>query len=200
MSFFSLSLGGAVVMALFCAGCAETPAACPPSLVLEHAIDSDAFVKLRSDGPVRFSQVDDRLFRGGQPSAEQLADLKALGVRTVISFRNEDPVAARKERAAAERLGMRFLHFPFSSLDRLRPEFIDRVMAALDDPQNGVVYVHCRVGRDRTSLMVALHLVRHHGWQAGRAWQKAALDYGHVPYLWFRNLSWSFQHGTASSG
>jgi uncharacterized protein (TIGR01244 family) len=183
-------------LALAFLGCAAHPhRPCPATLALSSPTSAESFARLREHGPVRFSQVDERLFRGGQPSRADLAELRALGVKTVISLRNEDPLATRAEAAAAAELGLRFLHFPFSAAFTVSPELVDRVMGAIAAPENGVVYVHCKVGRDRTSLMVALHLVRHRGWVPEQAWQRAALDYGHVPSFLYRKLAAAFARG-----
>jgi protein tyrosine phosphatase (PTP) superfamily phosphohydrolase (DUF442 family) len=74
----------------------------------------EIFQKLRESPELyRFSYVDEHLLRGGQPSLAQMADLKALGVTTIISLRKENAGITSVERAEAQRLGMKFLHFPF---------------------------------------------------------------------------------------
>ena len=147
------------------------------------------FDKLRGDqGPVRFSQVNERLYRGGQPSDAQLEDLKALGVTTIISLRKEDRDVTRAEENAARRLGMRFLHFPFYGIFGASRSFLERVLAELRSSENGVIYIHCKRGRDRTSVLVALHLVIDRGWTPEDAWQQAVLDYGYKPTFWYRRL------------
>jgi hypothetical protein len=55
----------------------------------------------------RFARVSDRLFRGSQPDARALEQLKALGVNTVVSLRKD-----ASERGQVESLGMRFVHMP----------------------------------------------------------------------------------------
>ena len=78
----------------------------------------------------------------------------------------------------------------------MKPAVILRVLETLRDPASGKVYIHCHIGRDRTSLMVALHLVMNRGWVPKVAWQRAALDYGHQPTYWFRALSSAFERTT----
>jgi protein tyrosine/serine phosphatase len=88
---------------------------------------------------------------------------------------------------------MRVVRRPFSALiapgDGFLRQVLDEVRAAEKD---GPVYVHCRAGRDRTSLIVALYRVWQQGWTAATAWQKEALDFGHGRMLFFRALDRAF--------
>jgi len=154
----------------------------------------DAYASLRSvRGPTRFQQVGPQLYRGGQPTAAHLLALRALGVHTIINLR-DTPGAVATERADAERLGLRFLNFPFSGLSNPDPKQLREINAALIDPTNGSVYVHCREGRDRTSLVVALYRVWHDGWPPEMAWHHEADDYGHGGWrhFFFRKLDRAF--------
>jgi protein tyrosine/serine phosphatase len=148
--------------------------------------------------PVRFAQVGPRLYRGGQPSEAQLAELYARGVRTVICLRSEHDVVAN-ESAAAGRLGMRFLNFGFSGFHDPDPALLHKIVAAMQDGGDGAVYVHCRAGRDRTSLVVALYRVWVDAWAPGEAWRREADDYGHGgwQHWFFRKLDRAFYRLTA---
>src|SRR6266481_7742549 len=67
--------------------------------------------KLKLAGVPRAGKISDVLFRGAQPSAQGLAELKKLGITTVVDLRgNRGPVAA--ERRQVESLGMRFIDIP----------------------------------------------------------------------------------------
>jgi tyrosine-protein phosphatase SIW14 len=170
----------AIVGALAVVGCAHAPSA--------------------TTMPVRFAQVGPRLYRGGQPDAAQLAELYARGVRTVISLRQERDVVAG-EAAAAERLGMRFLNFGFSGFADPDPALLRTIVDAMRASGDGAVYVHCRAGRDRTSLVVALYRVWVEAWTPGDAWRLEADDFGHGgwQHWWFRRLDRAFQRLTSPS-
>jgi protein tyrosine/serine phosphatase len=153
-----------------------------------------AYAALRSpDGPTRFAQVTPQLYRGGQPSRDQLALLRDLGVRTVINLR-DTPGAVASERAQAEALGLTFRNFPFSGLSRPDPDQLRAIVAAMQQPGDGAVYVHCHQGRDRTSLVVALYRVWVDHWDAQTAWQREADDFGHGGWrhVFFRKLDQAF--------
>src|SRR6202171_4886130 len=67
--------------------------------------------KLNLAGVPRAGKVSDVLFRGAQPSEQGLAELRKLGVTTVVDLRgNRGPVAS--ERRQVESLGMRFIDIP----------------------------------------------------------------------------------------
>jgi protein tyrosine/serine phosphatase len=151
--------------------------------------------------PVRFAQVGPRLYRGGQPSVAQLADLYARGVRTIISLRQESDVVAN-EAAAAERLGMRFVNFGFSGFHDPDPTLLRKIVEAMRAPgDDGAVYVHCRAGRDRTSLVVALYRVWVDAWAPDEAWRREADAFGHGgwQHVFFRKLDRAFQRLTAAA-
>ena len=194
LEYGSLAL---LVATLLLLGCRSAPEPVwPESLSNETFAPTPEFLQLRRTGPTRFSQVDDRLYRGGQPTDAQLDALKAFGVDTILSLRDEGTGRTAAERRHAEEIGLRFVHVPFSALSPVKPEVIDRVLATLRDPASGKVYIHCHIGRDRTSLMVALHLAVNRGWEPNLAWQRAVLDYGHRPTFWFRSLSAAFYRTT----
>ena len=158
----------------------------------------EIFQKLRESPELyRFSYVDAHLLRGGQPSIAQLADLKALGVTTIISLRKENAEITMAERAEAERLGLKFLHFPFYGIFGASRSFIESILKEMRDPANGMVYVHCQRGRDRSSLLVALHLVIDHAWDPELAWRQAVLEFGHEPTFFYRRMRTVFERMVA---
>jgi protein tyrosine phosphatase (PTP) superfamily phosphohydrolase (DUF442 family) len=193
-----------LVFVVALAGCAASAYSAAPersSLLPPDGAVRDTFAWLRSQrGPTRFQQVAPALYRGGQPTAAQLAALHALGVRTIVDLRNTASAVAN-ERAEADRLGLRFLSFPFSGLAKPDPAQLRAIVAALADPANGAVYVHCQQGRDRTSLVVALYRVWHDGWSPELAWQREADDYGHGGWrhIFFRKLDRAFVTLTGAS-
>jgi hypothetical protein len=96
------------------------------------------------------------------------------------------------ERAEASRLGIKFAHFPFYGIFGAKHTFVARVLEEIRDPANSIVYLHCQRGRDRTSLLVALHLVIDHAWDPERAWQEGVLDYGFRATFWYRRIRYVF--------
>lgn len=125
---------------------------------------------------VNFRKVDDRLYRGGQPSPGSMAALRALGVRTVVNLRYEDAVVAAEE-AEARTAGLRYVNIPMYGLLRPKQEQIERILALVDDPESAPVFVHCKAGHDRTGAVVACYRVARTKWTAEQAIREA-LDLG----------------------
>jgi len=151
-----------------------------------------AFQSLRKSGPDRFSQVTPTLYRGGQPTEADLVRLGLLGVNTVLNLRREERRVRRAEANEVTRLGMRFFSFPYYGVFGGSGSFFTRILDAMRNPEHGVVYVHCRHGRDRTSLAIALHLVVDQGWSPDLAWKRAAIEYGHKPTFWYSEMRGNF--------
>ena len=190
-----------VVAAIVVAGCGTYSAAPRRLSVVEPGTKSDAFQRLQSRrGPTRFAQVTPTLYRGGEPNDEQMAQLSALGVRTIIDLRNR-PIEVAAEAASARKVGIQALNFPFSGLSEPDPAILQRAVAAIESAPPGAVYVHCQQGRDRTSLIVALYRVWVQGWKPTIAWRSDALDFGHggVRAIFFRKLDRTFTRLTATT-
>lgn len=136
-----------------------------------------------------FHRVSERLYRGAQPREGGLRKLSALGVNTVINLREED-ARERVEAREAREAGLRYFNVPLGRLGRPDDEKVERLLALLDAPENGVVFVHCAKGEDRTGTIVALYRISRGGWTSARAkkeanehgmkfWQHAMKDYIH---------------------
>jgi protein tyrosine/serine phosphatase len=172
--------------------CSGRYVAAPPQTVLLQSDASKAYHQLRSShGPTRFAQVDDRLYRGGQPSRAQVKLLHQLGVRTIVSLKGED-AAGRAEEAAASALGMKFVRVAFSAFSQPEGDFVRGVVDAVKNAPPGAVYVHCAAGRDRTSLIVALYRVWVNKWKPDDAWKREAVEYGHGGFF-FRGMGAAYQ-------
>jgi tyrosine-protein phosphatase SIW14 len=121
--------------------------------------------RLKGNGIPRFGQVSENLYRGGQPSAEGLQELHKMGIRVVFDLRGSP---SQTERAAAVRLGMQYIsisaHCPFPS-DKPWARFLE----AIRDNRGKKVFVHCRLGDDRTGLAVAVYRMADEGWSADEA-------------------------------
>jgi protein tyrosine/serine phosphatase len=190
-----------LTLATWLLGCAgQSPHSRSTAMARQPGAADDPLQALSSpSGPLRFARVSARLYRGGQPSADHLLQLRALGVRTVIDLRGEDPAARSAEEAAADRLGLTFYSVPFSGTRTPDEALLRRIVATMADGQDGAVYVHCQRGRDRTSLAVALYRVWIDGWAPERAWQLEARDYGYRGWLFLRPLERAFRRLTRVS-
>ena len=91
---------------------------------------------------------------GGQPSAEDLARLRAQGFAAVVNLRTEgeadQPLSPSAEGDAAAAAGLAYDHIPVS-LAALDAGQVDRLRAAID-AAHGPVYVHCGAGERACAL------------------------------------------------
>jgi protein tyrosine/serine phosphatase len=103
-------------------------------------------------------QVTTNLYRGAQPTAEGMAHLKAMGIKTVINLR---AFHSDKDRVAGTGLkSVRFETEPWHGDE----EDVVRFLKVVSDTNNLPAFVHCERGADRTGMMCAMYRVVVCGW------------------------------------
>ena len=119
-----------------------------------------------------FHQVNETLFRGGQPQPGGLKKLSELGIKTVINLRgaSED---TRNEQTEAEASGMRYFNIPMSALGRPTDEQVERALAVIESRENWPVFIHCQRGADRTGVIIAVYRILRDQWTAEQAIDEA---------------------------
>jgi protein tyrosine phosphatase (PTP) superfamily phosphohydrolase (DUF442 family) len=114
-------------------------------------------------GVPNFGEVTPRLYRGGQPSREGFKNLAAMGVQIVV-----DSNRSSGDEKLLKGLGIQYVtlpwHCPFPK-DKIFAEFLQLMR---DNPDKKV-FVHCRLGDDRTGMMVASYRMGAQGWSAEEA-------------------------------
>lgn len=130
----------------------------------------DVIAKQPLDLP-NFFMVNRGLLRGGQPTAQGVRLLKAAGVRSVINLRTED-IPIQRERDMVEGSGMKFISMPTYLVEEPTLEQFKHFIAAVQNPANQPVYVHCQQGRDRTGTMIGAYRVACNGWKADAAFSE----------------------------
>ena len=120
----------------------------------------------------RFQQVNEKLYRGGQPNAGGLNRLRDLGINTVINLRGAS-ARTRAEEAEARALGLNYFNIALPNWGRPQDSRIARIIEIIDAPQNGKVFIHCRSGVDRTGLIVAVYRMTHEGRSSNEALAEA---------------------------
>ena len=116
-----------------------------------------------------FGKMDDRLYRGAQPEKGDYASLAALGVNTIVDLRN-DPT--EYEKTEAEAVGLKYVNIPMSGWKYANDEDVAKFMSLMNDPENGVVYVHCKAGKHRTGLVGAVYRFNKYGWNYEQAYKE----------------------------
>lgn len=126
-----------------------------------------------------FGQMDERYYRGAQPEPGDYAALKALGINTVVDLRNDPTDYEKKE---VEALGMKYVNIPMSGWKYAKDTQVDEFMKLMNNPETGVVYVHCKAGRHRTGLTGAVYRLEKYGWDYDKAYKEMKnYDYSSWP-------------------
>ncbi len=116
-----------------------------------------------------FGQVSECYYRGSQPGSASFAELKQLGIRTVIDLQED---GKREEPAWVRKLGMQYFNIPLSGRRPATATQTEYFLKLVNDPQNWPVYVHCKGGRHRTGEMTAIYRISHDGWTADQAYKE----------------------------
>ena len=114
-----------------------------------------------------FGQMDGNFYRGARPKSEDLKNLAALGIKTVIDLTDN---SREREEPAVVAAGMRYVNIPI--VDKAYPsaEQVSAFLKVANDPATGKFYVHCAGGRHRTGIMAAVYRFNHDHWNYDQAY------------------------------
>lgn len=140
------------------------------ALALAGAAASDARQGEISATPVEnFGKVNDNYYRGAQPDATGFAQLKRLGIKTVIDLRLD---SRAEEPDQVRALGMQYFNIPLKASRAATPDQTAYFLKLVNDPANSPVYVHCKGGRHRTGALTGVYRIAHDGWTADQAYDE----------------------------
>lgn len=106
--------------------------------------------------------LDEGLLITGQPTPDDIEQLRKRGVREVINLRGVDEQDFWEgEKAAVEGAGMDYSNIPISP-SILDDTAVSRVHQAIESA-GGLAVLHCQ-GGGRAGIMGLLHLAVKHGW------------------------------------
>ena len=125
--------------------------------------------KLKIHGIPNPGKINDGFFRGAQPNEQGLEELKKLGITMIVDLRAEDRGKVEWERKEAEKLGMHFVHIPIHEFAAPTNEEVVQFLSLFrGDPQQRL-FVHCRLGEDRTGVFVATFRMSVQKWPMAQA-------------------------------
>ncbi len=136
------------ILALLAATLSTTADAYPEANSSSPAHPSSLDKSFRKNLP-DFGEVTTTLYRGGQPSKAGFRTLAKMGINIVVDLRG----SRESERRIVTHLGMQYvpLHwhcwFP-------RDETFAKFLTLLRQNPGKKIFVHCRLGDDRTGMMV----------------------------------------------
>ena len=137
------------------------------------------------------------IFTGSKPRTD--ADFRLLqtkGIRTILNvetlYSHVEP-----ERRLAWQYGFDFRSVPiFPSPLQPREQRVKEALLIISDRSLHPVFVHCLVGEDRATFLVALYRIYYENWQPEEAWREM-LRAGFHDNWWlhgFRTYFWSHTH------
>ena len=122
--------------------------------------------KLERPGLSNFYEVTTNLYRGAQPTASGMTELKKMGIKTVLnlrSFHSDTHLVSSGEFKLA-RLHMK----PWHAED----EDVVAFLKIVGNTNNLPLFVHCQRGADRTGMICAMYRVVICGWTKDAAIQE----------------------------
>jgi protein tyrosine phosphatase (PTP) superfamily phosphohydrolase (DUF442 family) len=138
-------------------------------------------VKIEKDGLPNFHKVSDDLYRGAQPAAIGISQLKDMGIKTIINLRafNSD-----KDEIGDVEIG--YVNINFKTWHP-EDEDVAKFLSIVMDKTKLPAFVHCQHGADRTGMMCAVYRVAVCGWSKDAAVEEMIYGgYGFHP-VW-RNI------------
>lgn len=135
--------------------------------VSTSAICSDRGERIRIPGVPNAGKVSDQLYRGAQPHIQSLTKLKEIGITTIVDLRAEDAGTRDQEKKEADRLGIDFVSIPVGGWSNPTNDEIAKFLSLFDGQSK--VFVHCRLGEDRSGVFVATYRIAIQKWTAKQA-------------------------------
>lgn len=129
----------------------------PSSIPFEGARLSERVFGL--PGLKNVGRVAPGIYRGAMPEPEGYATLRRMGIRTVVNLRTTET-----ERKQVEAAGMRSVEIPMEMLGNGDRDKVERVLDVMSDRARQPVFVHCKLGEDRTGIVVAAYRMKMEGW------------------------------------
>lgn len=113
---------------------------------------------ITKSGLPNFHKVTGDFYRGAQPTAEGMRELKKMGVKTVINLRS-----FHSDRDEIGDTGLGYEHIYMKAWHPEEKEMV-RFLQIVTDKNRTPVFVHCQHGADRTGVMIALYRITVCGW------------------------------------
>jgi protein tyrosine/serine phosphatase len=116
------------------------------------------------DRAANLYRVTPGLFRSAALDSKDLAQIRALGVRTVVSLRS-----FHADTALLEHSGIRAVRVPINTWEVGDRHVVAALRAIRAAERDGPVLLHCQHGADRTGMMVAMYRMLYQDWSRARA-------------------------------
>ena len=141
-----------------------------------HAQQATEFASIQN-----FTQVSKKFYVGGQPAMDDLARLKAKGIRAIVNLRRPAEYNAAEEEAKAKELGFHYFNIPVDSAS-LEDSQVEHFLRITSDRQNQPAFIHC-LGGPRAATFWMIRRVVVDGWKIEDAETEAQKIGLHSPAL-----------------
>jgi protein tyrosine/serine phosphatase len=124
-------------------------------------------------GLPNFGEVTPTLYRGGQPGIDGFKTLQKLDIAIVVDMRSGPN---SNEKRAVEQLGMEYVSIPWHCPFPSDEPFL-KFLKVIEENRGKKIFVHCRLGDDRTGMAIASYRMAEQGWSPDEA-MKEMNDFG----------------------
>jgi tyrosine-protein phosphatase SIW14 len=115
------------------------------------------------EGVHNFGDVTPMLYRGGQPTHEGFERLAKMGIDIVV-----DTGRSKRDEKQIKQLGVRYVSLPWHC-PCPKDDVFARFLKLIKENPDKKIFVHCRLGTDRTGMMIAAYRMGVQGWTAEEA-------------------------------
>jgi protein tyrosine phosphatase (PTP) superfamily phosphohydrolase (DUF442 family) len=151
------------ILALLAATLSATADVYPRTKPSSPARQSSLNKSMRKNLP-NFGEATTTLYRGGQPSKSGFRTLARMGINIVVDLRG----SRDSERKIVRHLGMQYVPLPWHCWFPKDKTFAQFLTLLRKNPGKKI-FVHCRLGDDRTGMMIASYRMAEEGWSAEKA-------------------------------
>ena len=124
---------------------------------------------LSLEGVPNFGEVTPTLYRGGQPTREGFDRLAQMGINIVV-----DIGRSKRDEKQINQLGMRYVSLAWYC-PLPKDDVFARFLKLIKQNPDKKILVHCRLGDDRTGMMIAAYRMGGQGWTAEQAMKEMHL-------------------------
>ena len=163
------------VLLMIWVGCASVPTANRPDTWAQP---------VELEGVPNLYRVSGELYRGDQPSAQGMQNLKELGLKTIINLRSFH--------SDRDEIGDTVLAYEHITMKPWHPEEKEavRFLKIVTDPKRTPALVHCKHGADRTGTMIAVYRIAVQGWSKDEAIREMTEGGFRFHWIWSNLPQW----------
>jgi protein tyrosine/serine phosphatase len=123
---------------------------------------------LTKPGLPNLHKVSDALYRGAQPEPAGFAQLKQMGIKTIVNLRYVHSDRDDIKEAGLAKDDFNYFHIRMHAWNAKDNDIV-AFLKVMADEQNHPVFVHCQHGADRTGTMSAVYRIAFQDWTVEQA-------------------------------